>query len=119
MILVLIKQGTRPPLPNKLIFSLSRMLQVYGTIFHMNQGNPFKLKALVDKWPDFNTVVVRPQEQVRYRSRYRMHTLLFVVCAYPAPGSADAGQTEMNLSGEQVLVLKESSQPGGIDRLSK
>ncbi|XP_006772158.1 PREDICTED: glycine N-acyltransferase-like isoform X2 [Myotis davidii] len=29
----------------------------------MNQGNPFKLKALVDKWPDFNTVVVRPQEQ--------------------------------------------------------
>jgi hypothetical protein len=30
----------------------------------MNQGNPFKLKALVDKWPDFNTVVVRPQEQV-------------------------------------------------------
>ncbi|XP_058161378.1 glycine N-acyltransferase-like protein isoform X2 [Dasypus novemcinctus] len=29
----------------------------------MNQGNPFKLKALVDKWPDFNTVVVRPCEQ--------------------------------------------------------
>ncbi|XP_023382030.1 glycine N-acyltransferase-like isoform X2 [Pteropus vampyrus] len=36
---------------------------VYGTIFYMKQGNPFKLKALVDKWPDFNTVVVRPQEQ--------------------------------------------------------
>ena len=30
----------------------------------MNQGNPFKLKALVDKWPDFNTVVIRPQEEV-------------------------------------------------------
>ncbi|XP_054934653.1 glycine N-phenylacetyltransferase isoform X2 [Physeter macrocephalus] len=29
----------------------------------MNQGNPFKLKALVDRWPDFNTVVIRPQEQ--------------------------------------------------------
>uniref|UniRef100_A0A8C4KVT2 Glycine N-acyltransferase-like protein n=1 Tax=Equus asinus asinus TaxID=83772 RepID=A0A8C4KVT2_EQUAS len=39
------------------------MLQVYGSVFHMNQGNPFKLKALVDKWPDFNTVVIRPQEQ--------------------------------------------------------
>ncbi|KAM4846941.1 glycine N-acyltransferase-like protein Keg1 [Thomomys bottae] len=38
-------------------------LKVYGTIFHMNQGNPFKLKALVDKWPDFSTVVVRPAEQ--------------------------------------------------------
>ncbi|XP_057582289.1 glycine N-acyltransferase-like isoform X2 [Hippopotamus amphibius kiboko] len=29
----------------------------------MNRGNPFKLKALVDKWPDFDTVVIRPQEQ--------------------------------------------------------
>ena len=38
-------------------------LQVYGTIYHMIHGNPFNLKALVDKWPDFNTVVVRPQEQ--------------------------------------------------------
>ncbi|XP_073902285.1 glycine N-phenylacetyltransferase-like isoform X2 [Castor canadensis] len=43
--------------------SLPESLKVYGTVFHMNQGNPFKLKALVDKWPDFNTVVVRPQEQ--------------------------------------------------------
>ncbi|XP_070282691.1 glycine N-acyltransferase-like [Myotis yumanensis] len=43
--------------------SLPESLKVYGTIFHMNQGNPFKLKALVDKWPDLNTVVVRPQEQ--------------------------------------------------------
>ncbi|XP_006772160.1 PREDICTED: glycine N-phenylacetyltransferase-like isoform X2 [Myotis davidii] len=42
---------------------LPESLKVYGTVFHMNQGNMFKLKALVDKWPDFNTVVVRPQEQ--------------------------------------------------------
>ena len=48
-----------------LVLSSLGKLQVYGTIFHMNQGNPFKLKALVDKWPDFNTVVIRPQEQVR------------------------------------------------------
>ncbi|MEJ1273372.1 putative gene 4952 [Cricetulus griseus] len=41
---------------------LPESLKVYGTVFHMNQGNPFKLKALVDKWPDFNTVIVRPQE---------------------------------------------------------
>ncbi|XP_021103967.1 glycine N-phenylacetyltransferase-like isoform X2 [Heterocephalus glaber] len=39
------------------------MKEVYGTVFHMNQGNPFKLKALVDSWPGFNTVVVCPQEQ--------------------------------------------------------
>ncbi|KAI5934247.1 Glycine N-acyltransferase [Manis javanica] len=43
--------------------SLPESLKVYGTVFHMNQGNPFKVKALVDKWPDFNTVVIRPQEQ--------------------------------------------------------
>ncbi|XP_010954625.2 glycine N-acyltransferase isoform X1 [Camelus bactrianus] len=43
--------------------SLPESLKVYGTVFHMNQGNPFRLKALVDKWPDFNTVVIRPQEQ--------------------------------------------------------
>ncbi|XP_068964149.1 glycine N-acyltransferase-like [Petaurus breviceps papuanus] len=38
-------------------------LKVYGTIFHMNHGNPFRLEALVDRWPDFKTVVIRPQEQ--------------------------------------------------------
>ncbi|VCW48792.1 unnamed protein product [Gulo gulo] len=43
--------------------SLPECLKVYGTVFHMNQGNPFKLKALVDKWPDFTTVVIRPQEE--------------------------------------------------------
>nr|AAP92593.1 Ab2-132 [Rattus norvegicus] len=42
---------------------LPESLKVYGTIYHVNHGNPFNLKALVDKWPDFNTVVVRPQEQ--------------------------------------------------------
>ncbi|XP_055280153.1 glycine N-phenylacetyltransferase-like [Moschus berezovskii] len=43
--------------------SLPESLKVYGTVFHMNQGNPFSLTALVDKWPDFRTVVIRPQEQ--------------------------------------------------------
>ena len=42
---------------------LPESLKVYGTVYHMIHGNPFNLKALVDKWPDFNTVVVRPQEQ--------------------------------------------------------
>ncbi|XP_053416078.1 glycine N-phenylacetyltransferase-like [Nycticebus coucang] len=42
---------------------LPESLKVYGTVFHMNQGNPFNLKALVDTWPDFNTVLVRPQKQ--------------------------------------------------------
>ncbi|XP_059104094.1 glycine N-acyltransferase-like protein Keg1 [Peromyscus eremicus] len=50
-------------LENSLRKYLPESLKVYGTVFHMNQGNPFKVKALVDKWPDFNTVVIRPQEQ--------------------------------------------------------
>ncbi|XP_016055924.1 PREDICTED: glycine N-acyltransferase [Miniopterus natalensis] len=59
---------------------LPESLKVYGTVFHMNQGNPFKLKALVDKWPDFNTVVVRPQEQVmvddfdHYTNTYQIYS---------------------------------------------
>ncbi|XP_054998709.1 glycine N-acyltransferase [Sorex araneus] len=43
--------------------SLPESIKVYGTVFHMIQGNPFNLKALVDTWPDFKTVVIRPQEQ--------------------------------------------------------
>ncbi|XP_055994796.1 glycine N-acyltransferase-like [Sorex fumeus] len=43
--------------------SLPESVKVYGTVFHMIQGNPFNLKALVDTWPDFKTVVIRPQEQ--------------------------------------------------------
>ncbi|XP_041517560.1 glycine N-acyltransferase-like protein Keg1 [Microtus oregoni] len=50
-------------LENSLRKHLPETLKVYGTVFHMNQGNPFKLKALVDKWPDFNTVVIRPREE--------------------------------------------------------
>ncbi|XP_051002156.1 glycine N-acyltransferase-like protein Keg1 [Acomys russatus] len=50
-------------LENSLRKHLPESLKVYGTVFHMNQGNLFNLKALVDKWPDFNTVVIRPQEQ--------------------------------------------------------
>uniref|UniRef100_A0A8C6HAA9 Glycine N-acyltransferase-like protein n=1 Tax=Mus spicilegus TaxID=10103 RepID=A0A8C6HAA9_MUSSI len=50
-------------LENSLRKHLPESLKVYGTVFHINQGNPFKLKTLVDKWPDFNTVVIRPQEE--------------------------------------------------------
>lgn len=60
------------------------MLQVYGTIYYMNRGNPFKLKALVDKWPEFNTVVVRPQEQVRCQMRAADGLICYVPPKYLA-----------------------------------
>ncbi|XP_003464227.1 glycine N-acyltransferase-like [Cavia porcellus] len=50
-------------LEKSLIKRIPASLKVYGTVFHINHGNPFNLKALVDKWPDFNTVVIRPHEQ--------------------------------------------------------
>ncbi|XP_068844630.1 glycine N-phenylacetyltransferase isoform X2 [Capricornis sumatraensis] len=59
--------------------SLPESLKVYGTVFHMNQGNPFNLKALVDKWPDFKTVVIRPHEQMaddfdHYTNTYQIYS---------------------------------------------
>lgn len=67
-------------LENALRKSLPESLKVFGTVFHINHGNPFNLKALVDKWPDFNTVVVRPQEENmrddldHYTNTYHIYT---------------------------------------------
>ncbi|XP_069083544.1 glycine N-acyltransferase-like [Pleurodeles waltl] len=35
--------------------------QVYGSVFHINRGNPLKMEVLVDSWPDFKTVISKPQ----------------------------------------------------------
>uniref|UniRef100_A0A8C3W722 Glycine N-acyltransferase-like protein n=1 Tax=Catagonus wagneri TaxID=51154 RepID=A0A8C3W722_9CETA len=86
-----------------------RNLQVYGTIFHMNQGNPFRLKALVDQWPDFNTVVICPQEQEmtddfdHYTNNYQIY-------------SKDLTNCQESLSTSDVINWKQhlqiqSSQP--------
>lgn len=67
-------------LERSLIKGLPASLKVYGTVFHINYGNPFKLKAVVDKWPDFSTVVIRPQEQDmtddldHYTNTYQVYT---------------------------------------------
>ncbi|XP_069888984.1 glycine N-acyltransferase-like protein Keg1 [Dipodomys merriami] len=49
--------------PGFVTLSFLSLSKVYGTLFHMKQGNPFKLKDLVDKWPDFSTVIICPQDQ--------------------------------------------------------
>ncbi|XP_051822811.1 glycine N-acyltransferase-like protein 2 [Antechinus flavipes] len=43
--------------------SLPEAMKVYGSIFHINRGNPFNLDVLVDSWPDYQTVITRPQKQ--------------------------------------------------------
>ncbi|XP_036618683.1 glycine N-acyltransferase-like isoform X2 [Trichosurus vulpecula] len=50
-------------LERALRMDIPESLKIYGTVFHMNHGNPFKLEALVDRWPNFKTVIVRPREQ--------------------------------------------------------
>ncbi|XP_072494799.1 glycine N-acyltransferase [Notamacropus eugenii] len=61
-------------------------LKIFGTVFHMNHGNPFKLEALVDRWPDFKTVIVRPQEQDmtddldHYTNTYQVYSKDFQNC---------------------------------------
>ncbi|XP_044537272.1 glycine N-acyltransferase-like protein 2 [Gracilinanus agilis] len=43
--------------------SIPESLKVFGSIFHINRGNPFNLEVLVDSWPDYQTVITRPQKQ--------------------------------------------------------
>ncbi|XP_074087544.1 glycine N-acyltransferase-like protein 2 [Macrotis lagotis] len=43
--------------------SIPESLKVYGSIFHIIRGNPFKLEVLVDSWPDYQNVITRPQKE--------------------------------------------------------
>ncbi|KAJ1206524.1 hypothetical protein NDU88_001929 [Pleurodeles waltl] len=63
-----------------LVKNFPESLKVYGTLFHINRGNPFNLELLVDSWPDFQTVITRPPRQERnddmdhYTNSYYMFT---------------------------------------------
>ncbi|XP_044538212.1 glycine N-acyltransferase-like protein 2 [Gracilinanus agilis] len=43
--------------------SIPESLKVYGSIFHISRGNPFNLEVLVDSWPEYQTVITRPQKE--------------------------------------------------------
>ncbi|DAA21609.1 glycine N-acyltransferase-like protein 2 [Bos indicus] len=43
--------------------SIPESLKVYGTLFHIRNKNPFNLEVLVDAWPEYQTVVIRPQKE--------------------------------------------------------
>ncbi|XP_051822812.1 glycine N-acyltransferase-like protein 2 [Antechinus flavipes] len=59
-------------LHRSLIPNIPEAIKVYGAIFHINCGNPFNLEVLVDSWPDYHTVITRPQKQemIDDRDRY-------------------------------------------------
>ncbi|XP_044869977.1 glycine N-acyltransferase-like protein 3 isoform X2 [Mauremys mutica] len=39
-------------------------LPVYGTVMHVNRGNPAGQEVLVDSWPEFKMVLTRPRREV-------------------------------------------------------
>ncbi|KAM9660530.1 glycine N-acyltransferase-like protein 1 [Trichechus inunguis] len=43
--------------------SIPESLKVYGSIYHINHGNAFNMEVLVDTWPEYQTVIIRPQKQ--------------------------------------------------------
>ncbi|XP_030077720.1 glycine N-phenylacetyltransferase [Microcaecilia unicolor] len=45
-----------------LMKSFPDSLKVYGSLYHINRGNPFNLEVVVDSWPQFKTVITRPHE---------------------------------------------------------
>ncbi|XP_047373520.1 glycine N-acyltransferase-like protein 1 isoform X1 [Sciurus carolinensis] len=43
--------------------SIPESLKVYGSLYYINHGNPFNMEVLVDSWPEYQTVIIRPQKQ--------------------------------------------------------
>uniref|UniRef100_A0A674J8H7 Glycine N-acyltransferase-like protein n=1 Tax=Terrapene triunguis TaxID=2587831 RepID=A0A674J8H7_9SAUR len=44
--------------------ALPPVLSVYGTVMHVNRGNPAGQEVLVDSWPEFKMVLTRPRREV-------------------------------------------------------
>nr|XP_056707790.1 glycine N-acyltransferase-like protein 3 [Euleptes europaea] len=44
--------------------SLPQALPVYGTVMHINRGNPAQHEVVVDSWPEFKAVLTRPCKEV-------------------------------------------------------
>ncbi|XP_014462763.2 glycine N-acyltransferase-like protein 3 [Alligator mississippiensis] len=43
---------------------LPKTLPVHGSVMNINRGNPSSYEVLVDSWPDFKAVLVRPRKEV-------------------------------------------------------
>lgn len=50
-------------LQDRLLKDMPQSIKVYGAVQIVRKGNPFKLEVLVDSWPDFKTVLCRPQKE--------------------------------------------------------
>lgn len=43
--------------------NIPESLKVYGVLFNIKNKNPFNMEVLVDAWPDYQTVITRPQKE--------------------------------------------------------
>ncbi|KAM5186064.1 LOW QUALITY PROTEIN: glycine N-acyltransferase-like protein 1 [Callospermophilus lateralis] len=43
--------------------SIPESLKVSGSLYYINHGNPFNVEVLVESWPEYQTVIIRPQTQ--------------------------------------------------------
>ncbi|NXV87130.1 GLYL3 protein, partial [Calonectris borealis] len=50
-------------LEKMLRWSFPESLKVYGAVMNINRGNPFRKEVVVDSWPDFKAVIIRPQRE--------------------------------------------------------
>ncbi|XP_075439498.1 glycine N-acyltransferase-like isoform X1 [Ascaphus truei] len=44
-------------------------LKVYGALHYVTRDNPFKLQVVVDRWPDFTSVICRPPQELSSQER--------------------------------------------------
>uniref|UniRef100_A0A8C3S402 Glycine N-acyltransferase-like protein n=1 Tax=Chelydra serpentina TaxID=8475 RepID=A0A8C3S402_CHESE len=49
-----------------LVQTLPGLALVYGTVMHVNRGNPASQEVLVDSWPEFKIVLTRPHREVAW-----------------------------------------------------
>ncbi|XP_075439484.1 glycine N-acyltransferase-like isoform X2 [Ascaphus truei] len=52
-------------LQRALAHNFPESLKVYGALHYVTRDNPFKLQVVVDRWPDFSSVICRPPQEER------------------------------------------------------
>ncbi|KAL1262760.1 hypothetical protein QQF64_005499 [Cirrhinus molitorella] len=56
---------------------LPKSIKAYGFVFAMNRGKPHTLEVLVDTWPAFTTIIVRPDPNNNRTMDFRKKVTLY------------------------------------------
>ncbi|XP_010856170.1 PREDICTED: glycine N-acyltransferase-like protein 2 [Bison bison bison] len=66
-------------------------------LFHIRNKNPFNLEVLVDAWPEYQTVVIRPQKEIVIRGARTQ------CCLQWPPGASQQQGADRRLGAQQAL----------------